>query len=774
MARSPPPAAIDPSTAALTGSTMTSQQSSDLPLRNYRSPSEPADEPGHGLSHLLPVTSHPVPPPETPSSVAAEYGDANRDAAPSAAAITNNLIQSYSRFRSRSGPSDASPVGVRTARSNSPAPGRSHSESRPHSVQRGELSPASQDVNEKVQRFLRSMSPPNPMDELAKENRSLHQRIAALQRTERDLLNDNQELARRLASNQKRHDTRRQHWKEELVNREKVFEARIKALESRLARQEEELVRIASDRSRDTVLNDNIISSWFTSKAKTWRVWADDFAHRDSERLQSGLHPLQLRDICDGVRHFVRLTDKGDLPGELLASAGNHGTRAVRLLLQGMLTNFIISETLSSPFWVFDAVSENSLEPESPSVPRFNSVSPVGFRMDLAMWNFSAAPLGDVRSPRPMVLPLESLAEPQDTRKLPRLVTAIQPPSVSTDSAPGSLDQDAPSRQAMESLYRLSSKMRGGDSSAIAWRNSLMKSFVEGGMSMEADSILHTDESRHLAEARLRYAGRLKDKFLRGPARFLLRDQDSAGIEKLERRLVQEIDATLRFSCQLWCRNDTPQVRGLHDLLETTFTASRDDIELCHAQTPHHAQSSRGANGGDSPPGYHDGHSVIMVVQPSVGVRTSSGTRQGAKANTKVNTKVWTKASVLVATPQLPAQTSTGTQSNGSPDASSAKAAPNSASVKATVDTPSSASPPSSASTPPAVPPKDAKESGLTLLPNIAFKNFSAHGLEAPTREVSFWVFKTTTVEFEYLIMFCLSKCNGLCPRWASVTLRQP
>ncbi|KAK4121187.1 hypothetical protein N657DRAFT_623362 [Parathielavia appendiculata] len=688
MARSPPPAAINASTAALTGSTITSQQSSDLPLRNYPCPSEAADEPDP--SDLLPAASHSAsphraPPPETPSSIAAEYGDSNRDAAPSAAAITNSVFQSYSRFRSRSGPSNASHgVVLGTARSNSPAPGRSHSESRSQSFQRRELSPASEDIPE-VQRFLRSMSPPNPMDELAKENRSLQQRIAALQRTERDLLNDNQELARRLASNQKRHDTRRQRWKEELVNREKLFEARVKTLESRLARQEEELIRITLDRSRDTVLNDSIISSWFASKAKTWRVWVDDFAHRDPDRLQSGLHPLQLRELCDGVRHFVRLNDKGDLPSELLASSGSDGTRMVRLLLQGMLANFIISETLSSPFWVFDAVSGNSLEAESPSVPRFNSVSPVGFRMDLAMWNFSVGPPGDVRSPRPMVLPHESLAEPQDMRKLPRLVTAIQPPSLSTGSAAGLLDQDIPTRQAMESLYRLLSK----------------------------------------TEVRLRYAGRLKDKFLRGPARFLLRDQDSAGIEKLERRLLQEIDATLRFSCQLWCRHDTPQVRGLHDLIETAFNNSRDDIELCQAQAPLHVQSPRGPNADDAPPGYHDGHSVIMVVQPSVGISTSTSTVQGAKVNYKVNPKVWTKASVLVATPKLPVREPPALQQNGSPGATTLKATANTASVKAMLESPSPVSPPSSAPPPP-VPPKDAKESALILLPNIAFKNLSA------------------------------------------------
>jgi hypothetical protein len=152
-----------------------------------------------------------------------------------------------------------------------------------------------------------------------------------------------------------------------------------------------------------------------------------------------------------------------------------------------------------------------------------------------------------------------------------------------------------------------------------------MKAFCEGGMSTEVDRPFITEHGRLLADARLRYAGRLKDKFLRGPARFLLQDQDSAGIEKLERRLVQEIDATLRFSFQLWCRQEAPQVQGLHDLIETMFNASEDDIELWQAQAPLYVQSPRGPNTGDTPPRYHDGHSVIMVVQTSVGIGLTKG-----------------------------------------------------------------------------------------------------------------------------------------------------
>lgn len=315
------------------------------------------------------------------------------------------------------------------------------------------MSPEMQALNDKVQRFLNSMAPPNAGEEVMKENRSLHQRIAALQRTERDLLNDNQDLARRLSSTQKRHDARRQKWKEELLNREKLYEARIKDLETRLARQEEELVRVAIDRSQESAWSDSTISAWLATKAATWREWVDDFAHRDANRVQSGLHPLQLRELCDGVKHFVQLTDEEELPADLLTPA-TEGLRTAHILLHGMLANFIMSETLRSPFWVFDVICPSTLELESPIVPRLDSMSPVGFRMDLAMLSFSVAPPRDVRSPLPILVPNHRPAEPEDVRKLPRLLTSIPVTGLCSGPPTGLLDQNLPSRQTMERLYQ--------------------------------------------------------------------------------------------------------------------------------------------------------------------------------------------------------------------------------------------------------------------------------------------------------------------------------
>ncbi len=220
-------------------------------------------------------------------------------------------------------------------------------------------------------------------------------------------------------------------------------------------------------------------------------------------------------------------------------------------------------------------------------------------------------------------------------------------------------------------------------------------------MSAEVDNILLTDDGRLLAEARIRHAGRLKDAFLRSPARFLLQDQDAAGIEKLERRLVREIDAALRFSCQMWCRRDTPCVRGLRDFTGTTFSSPNDELELYQTHPPLSSPpATRTANAGDAPLGHHDNNSVILVVQPSIVVGTVRG-------NGKSVNRVLGKASVLVTTPN-PVQTTT--------------AVPHTPSTAVTLVKPMAAT------TKPAVAPQvrpadseNPKHSALVLLSNIAF-----------------------------------------------------
>jgi len=298
-----------------------------------------------------------------------------------------------------------------------------------------------------------SVKSPSFTDGLVKENRSLHQRIAALQRTESDLLNENQELAGRLSSAQRRYNSRRQQWAEELMNRENTLNARIRDLEARLAQKEEALSRKDFNRIHEGPLNEADIVIWLTTKTTAWLNWVDDFTHQNPNRVRSGLHPMQLRELCEGVKHFVRLNNKGELPEELLNPPHSDRSWPSRILLHGMLANFIIFETLKSPFWVFDAISANANELESPSTPRLNSISPVGFRMDLVPWSSSIVPPRNLKPPQPLFAAQDRLSGSRNVRELPRLTTSTRPPDSSKDPLASLFDQDLPSRKAMESFY---------------------------------------------------------------------------------------------------------------------------------------------------------------------------------------------------------------------------------------------------------------------------------------------------------------------------------
>ncbi|KAH6838361.1 hypothetical protein B0I37DRAFT_394290 [Chaetomium sp. MPI-CAGE-AT-0009] len=621
------------------------RQAPDLPLRNYlASPGLERSSP----SATQPTTGVPAPFPGTLSSVVLE-GDVDKP---------HNGAQSRSRTPVKN---NAAIRSMARSTSNTPAARGSPSESRPELLQRRDLSPATH-VPDNVHRYLYSMAPPRPMEELAKENRSLHQRIAALQRTETDLLDENQKLVHSLSSIQKRHASQQQRWKEELVKRGEEFKARVKSLEHQLAEKEEELSQLAFSRAGETTLSDADVTSWLATKENSWRQWAHDFAHPDPNRVRLGLHPLHLRELCEGVRSFVQLTDNGELPAELLATPDD-GVRPARVLLHGMLAHFIASETLESPFWVFDVISADSLELESPSVPRLNSMSPIGFRMDLAMWNFNISPPRQVSSPRPVPM-VDRLAEPQDVRKPPRLVTSTQPPGTFVGPVLGFSGRNLPSRNAMEGLYQLLSD----------------------------------------AEARIKYAGQLKDRFLRGPARFLLQDQEATGIEKLERRLVEEIDAALCFSCQLWCRQDTPLVRGLRDISAGAFDFNSIDLQWYQTQPPLHDKRVIQNVVGNEPLAYHDGHPVIMVLQPGIGISTITNAKEPSKA-AKSNSRIWAKATVLAATPKVPAQ---------KPSPAQPPAPPYAASTTAVVEPRISPAPPSASS-------RVARESAL-ILPSTAFE----------------------------------------------------
>ncbi|KAK3681296.1 hypothetical protein B0T22DRAFT_485388 [Podospora appendiculata] len=683
MPRSPPPAAINSAAASASpsesSSSTTVSQSSDLPLRNF-GPGSPTSVPESiglpptppqstpGLSEAGSQSVSEVPGSaglyvDTPSSTIVEFGDEIKAKAPSAVERVDHVFRSFDRSRSRSTHRDGRGS---SSRSNTPTPRRPRSASRSASLQRSRAgSTRDRGVDEKVSRFLNSISHPSvdAKKELLAENRSLHQRVAALQRTERDLLKENQDLTCQLAGFRQHYETRRQQWKDEFKLRERAFEARVNEIEAQRLQLEERLLQMTPPQpAREPVVNvsDEDAIAWFTTRTKAWKSWADDFAHLDPHRVQTGLHPTQLQELCDGISSFVQLNEDGSLPKELLGTGrvDKGKVKATQILLHGMVTNFIVTETLHSPFWVFAAISACGLELESPCMPRANSMSPIGFRMDLAMWN-NVAPLRSARLPPATLIPNRA-PEPanggagssSNPRNLPPLVTtpAIQPGQQLTLNTktlqPQDLaDQTLPSRQDMENLYGLLSNVQQNHNNTHKWRAQLMRMFCEGGIALDPESA-KGEERRQLAEARLTYAKRLKDRFLSGPARFLLHDQDPTGIDRLERRLVNEIDLALRFSCQVWSRQDPLRFRGLQELSATEFKATSNIMELCPTQAP--LRTSQQEFDIDSPPAYHDGHSVIMVVQPAID--SVNVTPEGDPGLEEQSTR-WAKALVMVAEP---------------------------------------------------------------------------------------------------------------------------
>jgi hypothetical protein len=162
------------------------------------------------------------------------------------------------------------------------------------------------------------------------------------------------------------------------------------------------------------------ISVWFDEQDAAWNCWATTFGHQDPDRLNSGLHPLQLHELCGGVRGFVRMTDAGGLPPELLKG----GKEAVHTLLNAMLAHFLCNEVLASPMWVFVAASIGTLESPgvAPGKSHFLPGLP-GFRMDMNSF-------GDVAPLRPSgPSKLEThLETPRSPQFPPPLITSLIPP----------------------------------------------------------------------------------------------------------------------------------------------------------------------------------------------------------------------------------------------------------------------------------------------------------------------------------------------------------
>ena len=377
--------------------------------------------------------------PGTPSSTIVEFGDLGRGTVPSAAQLVESIHRSFSQAHVASEPRSNSKT--RGAQDNRET--REGRESRDQSRSRNvatttEPRDRSQSAHsrsamprdstgiphgrnatndrgladERINRFLQSMAQQAAQtaeSEVLQENRSLYQRIAALQRTERELLAENQDLTRKLAAMKQHHERRARQWNEGSRRRDIDYETRMRELG-------EQLLDLVSRHPQTLpgILSNEEITTWFDDQDAAWYAWATTFGHQDGQRLSSGLHPLQLQELCGDVRGFVRMTDTGGLPPELL----DGGKEALHTLLNGMLAHFLCDEILASPMWVFVAASLGTLESPGmvPTKPLLGS-SGVGLRMDMNS-------LSNVMPIRPGPSQVETPRSPQFP---PPLITSMIP-----------------------------------------------------------------------------------------------------------------------------------------------------------------------------------------------------------------------------------------------------------------------------------------------------------------------------------------------------------
>ena len=316
----------------------------------------------------------------------------------------------------------------------------------------------------KVNRFLQSM-PQHPQHqyhtprqagsssydvdkELLLENRSLHQRISALQRTESQLLSENGEMVRQYNQLKQHHENRKRQLREEALRREQDLEEQIQQLREQVTRQKEQMLNITAAPPQPPLIaqlhSDESISLQLAELGDAWQAWAQDFASHDIGRLSTGLHLLQQIELCDAVKGFVKLTGKGQLPDEILQS----GAEMVQIILHAMLANFICTEALASPFWVFNAISSNDGTngyggSANQDVPPLTAVmsTPGGFSFDLSNLEDRSA---SSFSPR----------GGGSSRFPPPLITSMSPQSFGSVSSPTE-NLASPLRSEMENMSRL-------------------------------------------------------------------------------------------------------------------------------------------------------------------------------------------------------------------------------------------------------------------------------------------------------------------------------
>ncbi|KAK4140014.1 uncharacterized protein C8A04DRAFT_40282 [Dichotomopilus funicola] len=608
---------------------------------------------------LTPIPNHLLEPvdeePDTPSSTIVEFGDLGRGNVPSAAQMVERLHRSFSQSwnESPSARSASKPPGgnddhegreelrdqsrSRAATSSTPTAQRDRSQSaqrKQTSAKRSNSKSAAERglADERINRFLQSMpqqgSQVNDV-ELTEENRSLYQRIAALQRTERELLVENQDLTRKLAAMKQHHERRARQWNEGFRRKEIEHEAKVRELGEQLL----DMVGRQAEKLPGMLSNDDI-STWFDEQDVAWNKWAITYGHTAGDRLTTGLHPIQLQELCSDVKAFVRMTDSGKLPPEIL----NGGKEALRTLLNGMLAHLICTDIIASPMWVLTAASLGSLE--SPGVVPSKPVPGLpGFRMD--MNNFGdVAPLraGPSQTPRSPQFP-------------PPLITSMIPTLGSTASMLG-----LPLKPEMERLVQMLSDAQDDDPAfpAYHWRANMMRLFADGGFALKDVAAAGRNEAKRMfVESRLNYARKLKERFLGGSARFLLQDQDAAGIEQLESTLGDLIDEALVFSCRLWTRMSPVRLHGWKDLGEKEVKAAAPLVTLCHAQVEvesrrHKAEISKEKQASQDS---QTDHTMVMAVQPAVVADTINTSGPKVEVDDDGLVLVWLKARVMLAGP---------------------------------------------------------------------------------------------------------------------------
>ena len=309
-------------------------------------------------------------------------------------------------------------------------------------------------LNEKINKFLNTITHTSSDEGLAYDNRNTRQRAKHAEREEHHLV-------RSLKENQA---AQRKQFEEELREKKEALESRIRELESQLAEKDNRILELAAQvppppAPVPAAMTDADVTTWYETRSSSWLAWVDEFVHPNPDRM-SELHPLQQQEVLEGVRRFVRLTDDGRLPAPLASviRRDSSSLNVTRILLRGMLTDFLVTETLESPFWVFSALSKQAVDVESPMMQGSQGsdsfVSPMAFRLDLANVNSTGMP-------PPMPSPFTIPPAPTTARSISMLSPRRAPPvytplsSLNINTKGSSVQYCLPSRPDMQDLEKL-------------------------------------------------------------------------------------------------------------------------------------------------------------------------------------------------------------------------------------------------------------------------------------------------------------------------------